>query len=351
MVTCAIVGCGVIGPVHAAALRLDRRAHLKWACDPRRERAERLGATRIAVELAEVLSDPQVDLVHLCTPHHLHAEQAVAALAAGKHVLCEKPLAIAPADLRRMVAAVPDGRVAACGFQHRFHPVARRLHQVMAQGDLGRVRRIEVVMACTRDAAYYATDPWRGKWATEGGGLMINQAIHTLDLALYMAAVRPVSVRGMAARVRLPGIEVEDRAECTVALAGGGELAMRAANDGVAGWETSIAIDAERGAVAFGSGLSPERIEVASAALAGELRALAGINLDAAPLPGKSDYGNLHAHLVSDALSAIEAGRPPHVPLAAGAVAPEVVLGLYHSTAHGGAEAPLPLMELDRPRW
>ncbi|MBA3709476.1 MAG: Gfo/Idh/MocA family oxidoreductase, partial [Planctomycetes bacterium] len=86
----AIVGCGVIGPTHAKALSLDARTELVLACDPDAAAAARLGAKRTSADWRDALA-PDIDLVCICTPHHLHAEQAVAALAAGKHVLCEKP--------------------------------------------------------------------------------------------------------------------------------------------------------------------------------------------------------------------------------------------------------------------
>nr|MBA3686655.1 Gfo/Idh/MocA family oxidoreductase [Planctomycetota bacterium] len=106
MLTAAIIGCGVIAPTHAKALALDGRAELRWACDtdPAKARA-RVAAERYTSDFAEVLADPGLDLVHICTPHAAHADQVVAALAAGKHVICEKPLATTPDDIARMLAA------------------------------------------------------------------------------------------------------------------------------------------------------------------------------------------------------------------------------------------------------
>jgi UDP-N-acetyl-2-amino-2-deoxyglucuronate dehydrogenase len=178
MIQAAIIGCGVIAPTHARALELDARSHLRWACDIDPTRQTMVKAERFTTQFTEVLADPAVDVVHICTPHQTHADLACAALAAGKHVICEKALATTPADLARMVraAAAAPQLVASGIFQHRFSPLARRLRELVSGGDFGRVQAVMVRFRCTRGQAYYASAAWRGRWAGEGGGLMINQA-------------------------------------------------------------------------------------------------------------------------------------------------------------------------------
>ena len=347
MIQAAIIGCGVIAPTHAKALELDGRARLRWACDLDPTRSEVIAAERFTTHLADVLDDPAVDLVHICTPHQTHADLACAALAAGKHVICEKALATTPADLTRMLhaAAAAPTRVASGIFQHRFSPLARRLRSLVAGGDFGRVQHIAVEFRCTRDAAYYATAAWRGSWAGEGGGVMINQAIHTLDTALgFMTA--PSRVSGTVSRTCVPSIEVEDGGQFTVNGAYDSVLTMVAENDLITGWQNRIEVAATAGRFVLTTDEHLIELDHPSQALATELWALERLDLGAVQMPGKACYGDHHALQIQDCLSAIAAGRAPHVDFTSAAVANRVVLALYHSAAHGGA--PVDLATLDQ---
>ncbi len=339
MIYVAIVGCGVIGPVHAAALALDGDCEVRWAVDRDPAKWSRINARFHGLDVAEALADPMVDLVCVCTPHPEHTAIVVAALAAGKHVLCEKPLASAPADLARLEAAAagrPD-LVASGIFQHRFAPFARRLRQVMADGDFGSVTGLDLQFACTRDEAYYRSDAWRGTWAKEGGGVALNQAIHTLDLGLWLAGMTPRSVTARASR-RLPFIEVEDRLEAVIACDGGVNAGFSAVNDGVSGWFQRITVTCTRGGFTLGDGHRLLSLDHPSRALVGELEAIDRIALDSRPLEGaKSVYGWHHALQLADVLGAIRCGRRPFVGFAEALPANRTILAAYHSVATGVA--------------
>ena len=351
MIQAAILGCGVIAPTHAKALELDGRARLRWACDLDPSRVGVVAAERFTTQVADVLGDPAVDVVHICTPHQTHADLACAALAAGKHVICEKALATTPVDITRMLraAAAAPTLVASGIFQHRFSPLARRLRSLVAGGDFGRVQHIAVEFRCTRTEDYYASGQshgrWRGLWKGEGGGLMINQAIHTLDSALgFMTA--PTSVSGTVSRTRVATIEVEDGAQFTVRGAYDSVLTMVADNDLVTGWQNRIEVTATAGRFVLATDEHLLELDHPSQALATELWALERLDLNAVHLPGKACYGDHHALQIQDCLSAIAAGRTPHVDFAAAATPNRVVLALYHSAAHGGA--PVDLATLDQ---
>jgi predicted dehydrogenase len=347
MIEAAIVGCGVIAPTHAKALELDGRARIRWACDTDPATKDRVTAERFTTRLEDVLADPQVQVVHICTPHQIHADQAVAALAAGKHVVCEKALATTPADITRMVAAAAaKPQLVASGiFQHRFSPLSRRLTELLHGGDFGRIERITTTFACTRTAAYYASGPWRGKWAGEGGGLLINQAIHTLDTALGFLGL-PTSVAAEIARKRLTTVEVEDSAKLTVTGANGAVLDFSAENDQVTGWENRITVTASGGSFTLRTDEHLAELDHPSTALLTELWALEKLDLKGVSLPGKSCYGDQHAWQIQDCLSAIGAGRKPRVDFATAAIPNRVVLAAYHSAANRGA--PVALADLDR---
>ena len=350
MIHAAIVGCGVIAPTHAKALELDGRARIRWACDTDASRADRVTATHFTTHFSEVLADPLVNVVHICTPHQTHADLVCAALAAGKHVVCEKALATTPADVTRMVAAAAAApQLVASGiFQHRFSPLARRLRELVRSGDFGRIERIAVRFACTRTAGYYASGPWRGKWAGEGGGLLINQAIHTLDSALGFLGA-PQTVAATVSRSRLTSIEVEDSARLRVTSAsgvdGGAVLTMEADNDQVTGWENRIEVVGSIGRFVLRTDEHLSELDHPSTALATELWALEHLDMGGVKMPGKACYGDHHALQIQDCLSAISAGRAPFIDFASAATPNRVVLAAYHSSARGGV--PVALDHLD----
>ena len=163
--------------------------------------------------MSALLAATTPDVVHLCTPHHRHAALAAQCLARAVAVLVEKPLAHTLADGERLVRAAADsGAVLGVCFQNRYNDTARALREMLDSGDLGRVLGGRASVTWFRNAAYYARRDWRGRWATAGGGVLMTQAIHTLDLLQWYLG--PVTdVRGTAATLALPGvIEVEDTA-------------------------------------------------------------------------------------------------------------------------------------------
>jgi predicted dehydrogenase len=346
MLQVAIVGCGVIGPVHAAAVGLDREAQIRWACDREPAKAQRIAAAHQTTDSAAVFADPDVDLVCVCTPHPEHAALVASALAAGKHVVCEKPLASTPADLARILeAAESHPHLVASGiFQHRYAPLARRLRQLVAEGAFGEVSALEVDFACTRDERYYASAAWRGKRLAEGGGVAINQGIHTIDLGLWLAGAEVRRVAGRVRRRRLACIEVEDLFEAEVLCASGLSARLRADNDGTTGWKQRVVLRGTRGAFTLGDGHRLIAIEHPSGALREELQALDACNLDGKPLGGAKDvYGYHHALQIADVIESIRSGRRPMVTVADAAQANAVILAAYHSSA-AGSPAVLPLV-------
>ena len=172
--------------------------------------------------LGALLAEHQPDVVHICTPHHTHVPLAVEALQHGCHVVLEKPPAITLDDLADLELAVKaSARTLGVCFQNRFNLATQQARHLLETGKLEPVRTARAFVTWKRDAAYYAQAAWRGRWATEGGGVMINQAIHTLDLLLWLAG-RPVQVEGTIANRHLrEAIEVEDTAEMQIELDSG----------------------------------------------------------------------------------------------------------------------------------
>ena len=221
----AIVGCGKVAQLHGEALDGLPEADLIGACDPLPERAEQFAArfgARPFTDLAGMLNWADLEAVVLCTPHPLHCDAAVAAANAGKHVLVEKPLAPTVADCDAMIDAAGRNRVLlGVVSQRRFYEPVVRMKDAIDAGKIGTPVLGTIVMLSWRDQAYYSSDPWRGKWSTEGGGVLINQAPHQLDILQWlMGPVEEIS--GYWGNLNHPYIEVEDTAVATLRFAGGG---------------------------------------------------------------------------------------------------------------------------------
>jgi len=217
----AVVGLG-IGTMHVRALRrLRDRFTVVAVCDPDESRstpvAERIGAT--ACSFDEVLARDDVEIVHICTPPGLHLEQCLAALEAGKHVVCEKPLVASLADIDRLITAEVDaaGTVMPV-FQYRFGNGLQQVKALVDAGVAGTAYTSTVEVAWRRRADYYAA-PWRGRWATELGGVLLSQAIHALDMLTYIAG-EPAHVF-CRATTRVNPIEVEDCIAASIELRDG----------------------------------------------------------------------------------------------------------------------------------
>lgn len=213
----AVIGCGDISSLHLAALASVPSATLAAVCDTD---AGRLAAASAANEVpgfadhVRLLDEVAPDVVHICTPHDTHAAIAVAALDRGIDVILEKPLASTrgEADMLQLAAESSGARLAIC-FQNRYNAPVQAAKAALATGDLGAVLGASATVLWYRTAEYYLDRPWRGRWSTGGGGLLMNQAIHTVDLIQWL--VGPVASVSGNASTRFLGdvIEVEDTAE------------------------------------------------------------------------------------------------------------------------------------------
>jgi predicted dehydrogenase len=221
----AIIGCGKVGGIHAAAINGIAEAELVGVCDTSAERAgafaDRHGG-RAFTDVARLLREAGPEMVLIGTPHPLHAEPAIRAAEAGVHVLVEKPMAASLDDCDAMLAAARKAGVRLGVIsQRRFYEPVRRMKAAIEAGKIGRPVLGLFLMYSWRDAAYYASDPWRGKWSTEGGGVLVNQSPHMLDLLRWFLG--PIAeVSGYWANLNHPTVEVEDTAVVSLRFAGGG---------------------------------------------------------------------------------------------------------------------------------
>lgn len=207
-----IVGYGAIGPIHAMALEKTAQGRLYGVCDidPARRRAcrERYGAAEYE-DFDTMLRDEEIQSVHICTPHYLHYEMIKKALEAGKDVVAEKPLVRTRQEWEAL-QRLPGAERICVVLQNRLNPCVQRMRELVRDGELGAVKAVRGILTWNRDRAYYESAHWRGRWDTEGGGLLINQAVHTLDFFSYVVG-DVLSVRADMCNHTLEGvIEVED---------------------------------------------------------------------------------------------------------------------------------------------
>lgn len=218
----AILGAG-IGREHLDAyLALPDRFDVRWICDLNTERAgmlaQRCGA-RVAADIDEVLADPATEITDICLPPKMHVDVALKALAAGQHVILEKPVAGALADADALAAAAGQarGRVFPV-FQYRFGPAVGTIGRLRAAGFLSRPVTAALETHWNRDTQYY-DNPWRGTWAHELGGVVLSHAIHIHDLLTLLFG--PVAEVSASLATRVNEIETEDCAAIALKMANG----------------------------------------------------------------------------------------------------------------------------------
>jgi UDP-N-acetyl-2-amino-2-deoxyglucuronate dehydrogenase len=212
-----VVGCGDVSVVHLQAIENLPGAELVAICDTDESRrsaaAERYGVPGFAGH-REMIDAVRPDVVHVTTPHHQHVDVAIDCLEAGVPVLVEKPVAHTLAEADRLIAAArrrPEVHIGIC-LQNRYNTATRTAYNLLRSGELGQIRGGSATVLWHRNPPYYQSRPWRGRVRDSGGGVLINQAIHTLDLMEWLLG-DVVSVRGHAGRYALDGVvDVEDTA-------------------------------------------------------------------------------------------------------------------------------------------
>lgn len=223
----AIVGCGAVSKRHFEAVDENNNTTLVACCDIVKEKAD-FFAEKYNISafysFDEMMKNADFDVLHICTPHYLHHTMAIAAMEQGKHVFCEKPLAIHYEDALEMCNCAKKNNVylAAC-FQNRYNLSSVYLKDLIKSEKLGKIIAVKGDVTWDRDEKYYSDD-WHGTLDKEGGGVIINQCIHTLDLIQWLVDDEVVSVEGSVSQKRLKGkVETEDTADALIRFADGVE--------------------------------------------------------------------------------------------------------------------------------
>ncbi len=357
MLSFGVIGCGVIGGLtgrllagadETSSAAFAGRARLV-AVAARSARSTQVAATALgcdATTVSDLVRRPDVDAVCVCTPSGTHADLAIAALEAGKHVLVEKPVDIGLAAADRLIdTAERAGRALGVVSQHRFDPAARVAHRAITAGDLGRIGSVQIEVPFWRSTGYYTSGDWRGTRSLDGGGALMNQGVHAIDLAQWLAGPI-VEVSADTARRAHPHIEVEDTVAASFTSADGALGTLLATTAAYPGRHSRISVHGDRGSLVI-EGESLVYFHAAREGrtgtvgaygaygaqnMAGELAACAtapdGDDRDATGQPRWA-----HRDLILDFCAAVESGRRPLVDGYAGRRAVAVVTAVYESAA------------------
>ena len=218
MIKFGILGCGLVSETHAECMMELEDAVLLGVCDRAEENAKKFAEIYDASVFStyeEMLANPEIDAVCICVPSGLHAEMADKALDAGKHIVLEKPMALNVEDCDRLIKKCGEKKLCLTVIsQLRFSPSIQRVKGLIDSGELGRILSADLYMKYWRKAEYYSTSTWRGTFKMDGGGALMNQGIHGIDIMQYLLG--DIKVLGSKVKTAYHNIEVEDLAAAVV---------------------------------------------------------------------------------------------------------------------------------------
>jgi UDP-N-acetyl-2-amino-2-deoxyglucuronate dehydrogenase len=340
----AVIGAGAIGDVHAQAIQsLPDRAALSLVVSTREATARRIaeahGAGGYSSDYDAVLADPDIDAISICTPSGSHADQAVAALQAGKHAIIEKPMANSLEAADRILAAErASGRKVAVVSQHRFDGSTEKVIAAIQAGDLGRLTSGIASTAWWRGQSYYDAGRWRGTWAMDGGGAIMNQTIHTIDLLVAMMGV-PTEVFAYTACLAHERVEVEDTAVAVMRFASGALGIIHGTTAAYPGLDGSVRVFGTKGSAVISDDelvyfhrnprQAPELHMPVPAADTNQVTDADALTVE------QHRLGAAHVAQFADFVDAIRSDRPVRVGTREARAVLAVVLSLYASAASG----------------
>jgi predicted dehydrogenase len=359
-----IIGCGKVTGMHAAALKAIAKSDFSaiYSRDEKKaiEYASRYGV-KPYTSITEMITSEDLEMVTICTPHPAHVGPTIEALRAGANVLIEKPLASSLADCDAMLAASREtGKKIGIISQRRFYAPCLRLKAAIDAGKIGKPALGTVSMFGWRNEDYYKSDPWRGKWKEEGGGVLVNQAPHQLDLLQWFMGSEIEEVYGTWKNINHPYIEVEDTALAIIKFKNGAVANIVVSNSQKPGIFGKVHIHGDNGASVG------VQTDGGAMFIAGMTSILEPPVNDLWTVPGEehllkewvqedSDYFNsvdsanwFHQLQFEDFIDAILEGRKPMVTGEEGRVTVEIFTAIYRSQ-RDGKPVKFPLMpESDR---
>jgi UDP-N-acetyl-2-amino-2-deoxyglucuronate dehydrogenase len=344
-----VIGCGEVGQslsgadtysgiggFHAKYISETEGAELVAVADLKERNAkslsERFGLGQYYLDYHDLLARPDIDVVDVCTPSGTHGEVAIAAARAGKHVIVEKPMEVTVAKADAIIAACDEAGVKLqVVFPHRFGKGMRRAKAALESGEMGKVLLGNAACRRYRNQQYYSASSWRGTWAMDGGGALMNQGIHIIDSFLFLLG-DPATVYGRMGTLGHTGIEVEDTAVAVVKFHSGALGTIEGTTCAYPDFGDRIEIHAERGTIVL-EGLPP-RLTVWE-----PTDPTKRIDLGQFEEDTREYYG--HKHIIEDMVDAVANDRPPSVDGREGKRVLELICAVYDS-ARQGREIELP---------
>jgi len=336
----ALVGAGVIGKHHGLVLsQLADRLELVAVADVAFDRAEQLAAERGGrpfASLTDALAAADVDIVVVCTPTGRHGEVAIEALAAGKHVVIEKPAEITVARTDEIIEAREKaGTLVTVISQHRFDPATEVTLAAIEGGEFGRLTSGIASIDWWRGQSYYDSGDWRGTWDLDGGGALMNQGVHTVDL-LVAALGRPVEVFAYTGTLAHERIEVEDVAVGVVRFASGALGVLHATTAAYPGLSARLQVHGDRGSAVIDN----DQLAFFQATAPGEAvqeRLMGATAQRAVPTAGSNPGMLSDAHRLQylNFLGALDGTEPLRVDLETNRRSIAVITGVYESARTG----------------
>lgn len=326
-----IIGCGMIAKWHAEAVVSIGDAYLVGAADTDVGRAQSFSADygcQAFPDADSLIACPEVDVLCICLPSGLHAEYAVKCAEAGKHFAVEKPLAITREQLAAVIEACEKNRVCGCVIsQLRFSEDVQKVKKAMDEGLLGELVFADLTMKYYRSPEYYASSPWRGTREMDGGGALMNQGIHGIDLIQYLAG--PISSVSGICKTRVHKIEVEDTASLTVEFENGAVGSITGSTSVSPGFPRRIELNGTRGSIV----LTEDKITLWS--VDGE-DMTDKLDEDDGKTSSHNDPSkiafDLHRHQIADMVRAVRSGTRPAVDVYEGKRAVDVILSAYEAS-------------------
>lgn len=325
-----IIGCGNIFPMHAYPVNALDNCELVAVCDNKEDRAkakaEEFGC-KYYTDYEEMIDKENLDVVHICTPHYLHPPMAIKALEKGCNVMTEKPMSVKFEDTVAMVeAADKAGKTLGVIFQNRYNPGSVLAKKVLESGELGKVLGAKMNVTWMRTDEYYSKSDWKGTWEKEGGGVMIDQAIHTFDLLRWLLNSEPEFVECSIANRTHDIIDVEDVAEGVIKFKNGVLASFYTINYYTKDSDVEIELHCENG-------------DIRIAADVCEITLNDGRSYVADKVPGESfSYGNVkgywgvsHIKQIQDFYKSLAKGERPFIDGREAMGTMKLVLGLYDS--------------------
>lgn len=342
-----IVGAGMISHFHARAIAAIKNAVLVGVYNINKDKSDQFAGKHHCIAyttLEEMLSNPEIDIVCICTPSGIHLDPALKSIKAGKHCLIEKPLEVTLERCDRIIeAAKKKGVRVGVIFPSRFYENSKQLKSAIDQKRFGDLVLGDAYVKWSRSAAYYQSGKWRGTWKYDGGGALMNQGIHSVDLLQwYMGPVE--SVRSVAANIQHKNIEVEDTIVSTLKFANGALGSIESTTAVFPGTLKRIEIMGTEGtAILEESNLIKWEFAKKNSEdkIINDELAKANISHGGVSDPADINFAG-HQKQIEDMMHSIETGDDPLIDGLEGRKSVEIVLAIYES-ARSGHEIRLPL--------